>query len=89
MELKLEGLKKSYTKGKTYTVQDFSYCFTPGVYGLLGPNGTGKKHVDEYDNPESFPRSWQDYTEWSGHLATGGILSEPVGVYAAAARTVR
>ena len=42
MELKLEGLKKSYTKGKTYAVQDFSYCFTPGVYGLLGPNGAGK-----------------------------------------------
>ena len=42
MELKLEGLKKSYIKGKTYAVQDFSYCFTPGVYGLLGPNGAGK-----------------------------------------------
>lgn len=42
MELKLEGLKKSYTKGKTYAIQDFSYCFTPGVYGLLGPNGAGK-----------------------------------------------
>lgn len=42
MELKLEGLKKSYTKGKTYAIQDFSYLFTPGVYGLLGPNGAGK-----------------------------------------------
>ena len=40
--MKLEGLKKSYIKGKTYAVQDFSYCFTPGVYGLLGPNGAGK-----------------------------------------------
>ena len=42
MELKLEGIKKSYTKGRTYAIQDFSYCFTPGVYGLLGPNGAGK-----------------------------------------------
>lgn len=42
MEMKLEGLKKSYTKGKTYAIQNFSFCFTPGVYGLLGPNGAGK-----------------------------------------------
>lgn len=42
MELKLEGIKKSYNKGKTYAVKDFNVCFTPGVYGLLGPNGAGK-----------------------------------------------
>lgn len=42
MELKLEGITKSYNKGKTYAVKDFNACFTPGVYGLLGPNGAGK-----------------------------------------------
>jgi len=42
MELKLEGIKKSYTKGRTYAIQDFSYCFTPGVYGLLAPMGREK-----------------------------------------------
>lgn len=42
MELKLSGIEKSYNKGKSYAVRDFSYSFTPGVYGLLGPNGAGK-----------------------------------------------
>lgn len=42
MELALEGIKKSYNKGKTYAVKDFNVRFTPGVYGLLGPNGAGK-----------------------------------------------
>lgn len=42
MELKLEGITKSYNKGKTYAVNDFHAGFTPGVYGLLGPNGAGK-----------------------------------------------
>lgn len=42
MELVLEGIKKSYNKGKTYVVKDFNVSFTPGVYGLLGPNGAGK-----------------------------------------------
>ncbi len=42
MELKLEGIKKSYNHGKTYAVSDFTMEFTPGVYGLLGPNGAGK-----------------------------------------------
>lgn len=42
MELKLEEIKKSYNKGKTYAVQDFNVTFHHGVYGLLGPNGAGK-----------------------------------------------
>ncbi|MCM1047513.1 MAG: ABC transporter ATP-binding protein [Clostridiales bacterium] len=42
MELKLNGITKSYNNGKTYAVKDFNACFTPGVYGLLGPNGAGK-----------------------------------------------
>lgn len=42
MELKLEGIRKSYNKGKTYAVEDFNVIFTPGIYGLLGPNGAGK-----------------------------------------------
>lgn len=42
MELKLEGIKKSYNRGKTYAIMDFTACFTPGIYGLLGPNGAGK-----------------------------------------------
>lgn len=42
MELKLENIKKSYNRNKTYAVNDFSMTFTSGVYGLLGPNGAGK-----------------------------------------------
>ena len=40
MILKLENLTKNY--GNFTALKDFTYDFTPGVYGLLGPNGTGK-----------------------------------------------
>lgn len=40
MELKIEGLNKSY--GPTRALRDFTATLTPGVYGLLGPNGAGK-----------------------------------------------
>ncbi len=42
MELRLEGISKSYNRQKTFAVKEFSYKFAPGVYGLLGPNGAGK-----------------------------------------------
>lgn len=42
MELKLNGIQKSYHRNTAYAVHDFSMDFTPGVYGLLGPNGAGK-----------------------------------------------
>ena len=42
MELELIGVEKSYNKGKTYAVKNFSVKFTQGVYGLLGANGAGK-----------------------------------------------
>lgn len=42
MELTLNNLSKSYNRGKTWAVEDFSVTFVPGVYGLLGPNGAGK-----------------------------------------------
>lgn len=40
MELKITGLTKSY--GKKIALKDFSYTFTPGIYGILGANGAGK-----------------------------------------------
>ncbi|TCK93182.1 ABC-2 type transport system ATP-binding protein [Natranaerovirga hydrolytica] len=40
MELKIEGLSKSY-KGKL-VVDDFSFSIQEGIYGLLGANGAGK-----------------------------------------------
>ena len=42
MELELTGIEKSYNKGRTYAVKDFSVRLTQGVYGLLGANGAGK-----------------------------------------------
>ncbi|MBQ8171174.1 MAG: ATP-binding cassette domain-containing protein [Oscillospiraceae bacterium] len=44
MELKLNGITKSYTKGKKRrnALEDFTFTFNEGVYGLLGPNGAGK-----------------------------------------------
>lgn len=40
MELKISNVNKRY--GKFEALKDFSYTFTPGIYGLLGPNGAGK-----------------------------------------------
>ena len=44
MQLTLEHITKSYTKGKKRknALEDFTLTFTEGVYGLLGPNGAGK-----------------------------------------------
>lgn len=39
-ELKIHKLTKKY--GGFLALNDFSYTFTPGIYGLLGPNGAGK-----------------------------------------------
>lgn len=38
MELKIKDLYKSYDHGKTYAINDVSADFTPGIYGILGPN---------------------------------------------------
>ena len=40
MELNCLHLSKSY--GSTLALNDLSFRFTPGVYALLGPNGSGK-----------------------------------------------
>ena len=38
--LELTDLSKTY--GKTRALRNFTYTFTPGIYGFLGPNGAGK-----------------------------------------------
>ena len=40
MELLLEHLTKKY--GEKVALRDFTYTFTPGIYGILGANGAGK-----------------------------------------------
>ena len=40
MELKLEHVTKKY--GDTLALNDFSYTFREGIYGILGANGAGK-----------------------------------------------
>ena len=40
MLLELRGIKKKY--GNNVALKDFSFSFTPGIYGILGPNGAGK-----------------------------------------------
>lgn len=40
MELLVEHLTKKY--GQKVALKDFSYTFTPGIYGILGANGAGK-----------------------------------------------
>ena len=40
MELRIEHLTKKY--GVKVALRDFTYTFTPGIYGILGANGAGK-----------------------------------------------
>ena len=40
MELTIQNLTKIY--GNKVALRDFSYTFTPGIYGILGANGAGK-----------------------------------------------
>ena len=40
MELVIKDLTKKY--GEKVALRDFSYTFTPGIYGILGANGAGK-----------------------------------------------
>lgn len=40
MELQLEHLSKTY--GTVQALEDISYTFKPGIYGILGANGAGK-----------------------------------------------
>ena len=40
MELRIEHLTKEY--GEKVALRDFTYTFTPGIYGILGANGAGK-----------------------------------------------
>ncbi|HEX8273957.1 MAG TPA: ABC transporter ATP-binding protein [Longimicrobiaceae bacterium] len=41
MELRIEGVSKSYPGG-VQALRDVSLTIPPGMYGLLGPNGAGK-----------------------------------------------
>ena len=40
MEFVLDNISKAY--GKNLALSGFSAVFTPGIYALLGPNGSGK-----------------------------------------------
>ena len=40
MELTIKNLTKTY--GNKVALREFSYTFTPGIYGILGANGAGK-----------------------------------------------
>lgn len=37
--LEINGISKTYKKGTVKALDDFTAELTPGVYGLLGPNG--------------------------------------------------
>lgn len=43
MELTIQNLTKTY--GNKVALREFSYTFTPGIYGILGANGAGKSTV--------------------------------------------
>lgn len=41
-KLEITNISKTYKKGAVKALDDFSVTLTPGVYGLLGPNGADK-----------------------------------------------
>ncbi len=41
MELKIEGVSKTYSNG-VHALKDVTLTIPAGMYGLLGPNGAGK-----------------------------------------------
>lgn len=43
MELRLTDVTKKY--GEKTALDCFSYCFQPGIYGILGANGAGKSSM--------------------------------------------
>ena len=43
MELQLEGLSKTY--GTVQELRKVTYTFKPGIYGILGANGAGKRKL--------------------------------------------
>lgn len=45
MKLNCISVVKQY--GTNKALKEFSYEFTPGVYGLLGPNGAGKVNLED------------------------------------------
>ena len=61
MELKLEHISKSY--GKNKALSDFSMTFTPGIYALLGPNGSGKTTFIKLLNGLLTPTSGEIYID--------------------------
>ena len=46
MELTINNITKQY--GNVTVLDDVSYRFTPGIYGILGANGAGKNNFISY-----------------------------------------
>lgn len=42
MELRIDGISKTYKRGEVKALQQIDMVLTNGVYALLGPNGAGK-----------------------------------------------
>ena len=58
MELRIEHLMKRY--GEKVALADFSYTFTPGIYGILG-KWRGQEHADESDYRQRQP-GWRQHS---------------------------
>ena len=43
MKLEIKNLSKSYKETKA--LQNFTAAFEPGIYALLGPNGSGNQRL--------------------------------------------
>ena len=57
--LSVEHVTKTY--GKFTALEDISLTFTPGVYGLLAPNGAGKTRSEERRVGKECRSRWSPY----------------------------
>jgi ABC-type multidrug transport system ATPase subunit len=78
MTLTITNLSKSYTKN-VYALNDFSYSFTPGVYGLLGPNGAGKSTLMNIITTNLKPTSGTCLCDGGDICALGGEYRAKIG----------
>ena len=87
MELRIEGLSKSYANG-VRALDNVSLTIPPGMYGLLGPNGAGKSTLmrtiatlQEPDAGKIFLGSIDVLRQKQELRKTLGYLPQEFGVY--------